>query len=266
MYTCNITGVKFDLRDEDKTREGGRLAPDSQSFCRWRAISYALTKELYGEARCLKDVPRDKSIRGLGMSQPCPMLEEKYDYTNVKYHEEPLLDIHNDSHVRHYSGADFVISSDVFEHISPYPSLQHGFDNLHNLLRPGGFIVFTVPYNVAPAEHVEHFPNLYDYTIEKVDGEDILHNRTVTGVQETFRDLVFHGGPGTTLEMRVFTERSVTEHLRKAGFVNITIHRDWESMNKFGIFWSKDNDQDWSLVITARRRASRGKRTTTRHS
>lgn len=82
--------------------------------------------------------------------------------------------------------------------------LQHGFDNMFSLLKPGGFIVFSVPYNLAPAEHLEHYPDLYDYTIK--EGEHVLYNRTSSGKREKFRDLVFHGGPGSTLEMRVLPE------------------------------------------------------------
>ncbi len=253
MYVCNITGQRFSLRDEDKHREGGNIAPGSESFSRHRALYYALTKELYGSAQCLTAVKKNKAIRGIGMSQPCTLLEEKYNYVNTKYHEEPLLDIHNDEHVREYGGQDFVISSDVFEHISPYPSLQHGFDNMFSLLKPGGFIVFSVPYNLAPAEHIEHYPNLYEYTIKEEEGEYVLHNRTLAGENEVFRNLVFHGGPGSTLEMRVFTKESVVDHLRNAGFIDIKFHDDWSDMNKYGIFWSPRNDHNWSLVITAKR-------------
>lgn len=253
MYVCNITGERFNISDDEKHREGGNVRPGSTSFVRHRAIYYALTKELYGNARCLSEVKKNKAIRGIGMSQPCSILEEKYSYINTKYHEEPLLDIHNDNHVFRYSGQDFVISSDVFEHISPYPTLQHGFDNMFSLLKPGGFIVFSVPYNLAPIEHLEHYPDLYDYTIKEEEGEHVLYNRTLSGKHEEFRDLVFHGGPGSTLEMRVFSRESVIDHLGKAGFVDIKFHDDWAEMNKYGIFWSPNNDCNWSLVITARR-------------
>lgn len=38
------------------------------------------------------------------------------------------------------------------------------------------------------------------------------------GTLETFRNLVFHEGPGLALEMRLFTKGGVENDLRAAGF------------------------------------------------
>lgn len=46
----------------------------------------------------------------------------------------------------------------------------------------------------------------------------------LSGKHEDFRDLVFHGGPGSTLEMRVFSRESVIDNLGKASFVDIRFH------------------------------------------
>jgi SAM-dependent methyltransferase len=67
---------------------------------------------------------------------------------------------------------DFIISSDVFEHINPLPSIQIAFNNLYKMLKNGGTLIFSVPYNHG--EHREHYPNLYNYKIEQVNNEYLL--------------------------------------------------------------------------------------------
>ncbi len=74
----------------------------------------------------------------------------------------------------------------------------------------------------------------------------MLKNRTREGVIQEFRNLVFHGGPGTTLEMRVFSENSIIQHLRNAAFTAIKVHREPDFAH--GIWWP----QTWSLPISAR--------------
>ena len=64
MYICNMTGKEFDISDDDKHREGGSVEPGSASFIRHRAIYYALTKELYGNARCLSEVQKKQDDTG----------------------------------------------------------------------------------------------------------------------------------------------------------------------------------------------------------
>lgn len=93
---------------------------------------------------------------------------------------------------------------------------------------------------------MEHFPDLYDYQIMETDGHYILRNVTRAGVSQTFDDLVFHGGAGATLEMRLFSESSLLEELRKAGFGKVKIYKDADLAH--GIHWS----HDWSLPISAR--------------
>ena len=72
------------------------------------------------------------------------------------------------------------------------------------MLRQGGLLLLTVPYGLQP-ETIEHFPELHEFTLVERDGGCELHNLTKSGVRQTFRNLVFHGGRGSTLEMRVFS-------------------------------------------------------------
>lgn len=169
-------------------------------------------------------------------------LASKLTYLNTFYHQHPKLDIQSPPS-EYTQRFDFVISSDVFEHVAP--PVDRAFRNLHNLLVPGGTLVFTVPF-ATEGETVEHFPDLYDYRIEKQGDMFVLTNRTRDGRVQTFPDLVFHGGPGTTLEMRLFSEADIRRHLEDAGFSDIQVHREPEF--RFGIYWGAP----WSVPITAR--------------
>jgi len=251
MQRCNITGNYFQLGDKEKHRELGCKFGYNNRF---RAVCYVLTKMLFNDVIIMYELDIDKTIRGIGMSDSgwATICEQKFDYTNTYYHKAPFLDIYNEDHVNNYKLLDFIISSDVFEHINPFPGIQIAFNNLYNMLKKGGFIVFSVPYNNI-GEHIEHYPNLYDYTIKLENNKYILYNTTIDGKSETFNHLCFHGGPGNTLEMRVFSKKSIIAYLENSGFTDITFHNITEDMNKYGIFWSIHNKDYTSLIITARK-------------
>ena len=114
---------------------------------RFRAICYVFTKLFYGECKLLSNLQNNKSINGIGMSDSgwATIFSNKFNYINTFYHTSPYLDIYNEVHLQNYNNLDFIISSDVFEHIDPYPSLQKAFDNLYKMLKNGGHIIFSVP-------------------------------------------------------------------------------------------------------------------------
>jgi SAM-dependent methyltransferase len=249
-FICNITGQTFDLNDNEKSRElGNRFGFN----CRFRALSYAFCKVFYGECKIINNL-KNKSLKGIGMSDSgwVKIFEQNFNYINTYYHTSPYLDIYNEDHVKNYNDLDFIISSDVFEHINPFPSVQLAFDNLYKMLKCGGHIIFSVPF--TNGEHKEHYPNLYDYKIEKNDNNEfVLHNTTIDNKIETFDNLCFHGGPGNVLEMRVFSRKSIISFFEKSGFIDIIFYEINEDMNKYGIFWDKDNSHNWSLVVSAKK-------------
>jgi len=251
MYKCNITGQNFDLNDSEKHRE---LAVRFNYNSRFRAICYVFTKLFYGECKIIYNLEDNKKIKGIGMSDSCwsTFFEKKFDYINTFYHTSPYLDIYNNEHIKNYNDLDFIISSDVFEHINPYPSVQIAFDNLYKMLKNGGCIIFSVPFSYG--EHKEHFPNLYKYEIKKENNKYVLYNTTIDNKEEIFNNLCFHGGPGSVLEMRLFSKNSIILFLEKSGFVDIVFHEINEDMNKYGIFWSKDNTNNFALIISAKKR------------
>jgi SAM-dependent methyltransferase len=251
-FVCNITGKLFDLNENEKDRE---LAIRFGFNSRFRAICYVFCKLFYGECKILSNLEKNKSLKGIGMSDSgwADIFGQKFNYINTFYHTSPHLDIYNKEHLKNYTDLDFIISSDVFEHIDPFPSLQHAFNNLFKMLKYGGNIIFSVPY--TNSEHIEHFPNLYDYKIKKENNKYILYNTTIENKIETFDNLCFHGGPGNVLEMRVFSKTSIISFLEKSGFINITFYDITDDMKKYGIFWSQHGVDDCSLIISAKKPA-----------
>ncbi len=141
---------------------------------------------------------------------------------------------------------DFVISSEVFEHVVPL--VGRAFRNVFRMLKRGGVFLLTAPFG-SPPETIEHFPELYHFKVEDRQGGLTLTNVTQTGTTQRFDKLIFHGGPGTTLEMRVFAEEDLKRQLAAAGFTQIKVHR--QPCFKYGIWWP----ENWSLPISARRPA-----------
>lgn len=217
-----------------------------RSSLRMRSVVHALSVELFGRPLVLPEFPADKAISGLGMSDwegYAMPLAERLAYQNTFYHAPPRLDI-TDIRDEDCARQRFLISSDVFEHI-PVALLDQAFRNSRRLLNDAGVFIFTVPY-AKEGRTVEHFPNLHQFSINETDGKRVLHNVTRDGQHETFEDLIFHGGDGMTLEMRMFSEPDLLRSLQDAGYRSTRIYTD--CVEEFGILWP----MDWAVPIVAR--------------
>ena len=137
---------------------------------------------------------------------------------------------------------DFLIAADVFQHV-PAP-VQRAFDGARRLLRPGGLLLLTVPYDPG-APTVEHFDGLHELEVRGEAGQRRLHARAADGSAVVREDLVFHGGEGFTLEMRRFGLRDLLAHCRQAGFGPVAVQG--EEVPERGIRW-----QPWSQPLIAR--------------
>jgi hypothetical protein len=243
-FRCNICGQYSSVHREELDREVASCRTCG-STVRWRSIVHILSVELFGTSLALPDFPHRPDIVGIGMSDwegYAEPLARCFSYTNTFYHREPHLDITDvPSHM--LGTLDFLISSDVFEHV-PCP-VSVAFANARNLLKPTGVLVFTVPYRTEGST-VEHFPDLCDYEVLESEGRFILHNRLPDGRVQVFDDLVFHGGPGSTLEMRVFSKSSLIDEFQNAGFGALKIYGDPHLAH--GVYWP----DEWSLPIAAR--------------
>lgn len=246
-FTCNVCGKHC---ENVPIEHFGRETP-SCSLCgstvRMRSIVHILSLELYGESKTLEEFIPSAMVAGVGLSDWNGYADRIKavlpGYSNTYYHQEPFLDICNVGKL-HLGRYDFLISTEVFEHVPP--PAESAFKGAFDLLKPGGFMVFTVPYNIN-TDHIEHFPDLQEYGIVKLGADFLLVNRGVDGAVTVRGDLVFHGGPGETLEMRVFSQESVESHLRAAGFEDITLLED--DVPEMGIIF-KDK---WSLPFLARK-------------
>jgi SAM-dependent methyltransferase len=197
----------------------------------------------------IPDFP-SRELTGLGLTDHAcyaDRLAAKLAYRNTFLDREPQLDI-TDPPPELFGIFDFVISSDVFEHVAP--PVARAFTNSYRLLKPGGVLVVTVPsMPSAVPDTDEHFPNLHEWKIVDFKGARILVNRTATGDWEVFDDLCFHGCD--SLEMRVFSHASLLRELREAGFADIT---EWTmGYPDFGLPWPKEPKESPGAPVVARR-------------
>jgi hypothetical protein len=139
----------------------------------------------------------------------------------------------------------------VFEHVRP--PVDQALRNALALLRADGVLVMTVPYELQ-GETKEHFPDLLDFGTVALRGGAVLVNRAATGELQLFSDLVFHGGRGSTLELRCFSESGLRKVLADAGFAYVRIHA--EDYPEYGIV----HQETWSLPVAARRHRPEGNR------
>ncbi len=246
-FVCNVCGQQNRAvpLEQVQNREY-QSCGHCRSSLRMRSVMHALSMELFGKVLVLPEFPLDKTISGLGMSDwegYSKGLEKKFAYTNTFYHTEPRLDITSVSEAA-IGKHRFLISSDVFEHL-PIFALDSAFRNSRRLLQEDGVFIFTVPFTKA-GETQEHFPRLHDFRIIETKGKRFLYNRTVEGEEEIFDDLIFHGGDGMTLEMRMFSEPDLRRRLAAAGFPSIRIYTDY--IPEFGIIWP----MDWAVPVAAR--------------
>ncbi len=243
-FKCNICGTMCEAPAAALSREEPSCK-SCGSTVRMRAMIHALSIALFGRAISLPEFPEKKDLIGKGMSdwdRYAKPLAKKLGYINTYYHKAPRLDI-TDISSQDIQSVDFLVSTDVFEHVAPPVNIA--FENARKMLKPGGAFVFSVPY-VLQGETLEHFPNLHEFKLETKEGKRTLINRTSDGNIEEFSELIFHGGEGETIEMRIFSESGLLKDLQHAGFNDVQIMKD--PYFEFGIYW----DSSWSLPIIAR--------------
>jgi len=217
-FVCNVcaaevTGCPDEIVDRDIPS-----CPKCYSTIRFRGVIHLLSLALYGRSLPLPSFPADKTITGLGLSdweRYAELLAEKFTYANTFFHTEPFLDVAKPIPPELRSSADFLISTDVFEHVAP--PIRNAFHGVFDLLRPGGHMILTAPFSRHVAT-LEHYPELHDYRIVQFGGDYVVLNRTADGEYVVHENPVFHGGPGATLEMRILCLNEIASDLKAAGF------------------------------------------------
>ena len=192
-----------------------------------------LSIELFGEGHPLTEFPALPAITALGLSDDwryAGILARKFGYVNTYFDREPFLDI-TKSHPDLYGTYDFIVSSEVFEHV-PAP-VERALEECHKLLKPHGFLCATVPF-ATDGQTREHYPGLHEYATVNFGGSPVLLNRKMDGTFEVHDGLVFHGGVGATLEMRQFSQAGLVDKLHQAGFRGVVFGS--EPVPLYGIF------------------------------
>ncbi len=242
-FTCNLCGQESSVPG-DFHREAG-FCSHCGANVRFRALMLALSHYIHGKPVPLSAFAVNKNVKAMGLSDAphyANRLAALFDYTNFFYHTEPFLDICN-IESRMVGSFDLLVTSDVFEHVPPPRHIA--FVNSWHLLKPGGLLLLTVPYTTLP-KTVEHFPDLYQFGIVQDETGSLLVNQTKEQTIEVYDNLTWHGGEGSTLEMRVFSEADLLQIISGSGFKNIRIWH--EDVPAFGIHQAY---QGCSYVITA---------------
>lgn len=243
-FTCNVCGRRSTAAPERLDREIS--ACKCGSSVRFRSIVHVLSVALFGRSVTLPEFPYNKSITGIGLSDwegYAEPLAQHLGYRNTWLHIEPGLDITRPpADLR--GRLDFLISSEVFEHVPP--PVSRAFTGAAALLKPGGWLVLTVPYALLPAT-VEHYPDMQEFATVRLGDQDRVVVLNCDGSLALDAKPLYHGGAGLTLEMRVFSEADILDHLANAGFVDVQIR--CEDVPEFGIF----HRLPWSLPILARK-------------
>ncbi|MEO8369883.1 MAG: class I SAM-dependent methyltransferase [Candidatus Solibacter sp.] len=220
-FTCNICGARNTV--DTLPTEPATCACGSN--VRLRALCHLLSVELFGESLPLAHFPRLKSIRCAGMTDKdciARILADKFDYTNTHYDREPRLDI-TERHPGLEGAYDFILCADVLEHIAP--PVERALNEMCRLLKPNGFAGITIFCH--PSDNLrEHFPTLNQYRFVALGDTMLLVNRRADGTLEVRDDLIFHGGTGSTLEMREYGVTALRAQLLAAGFQDIHLLND----------------------------------------
>ncbi|WP_395685305.1 methyltransferase domain-containing protein [Caenimonas koreensis] len=244
-FQCNICGAYNSRPYSDFNRESPSC-DQCGSTVRMRAMIHHASEALYGKSLVLTEWPVHPEYRGVGLSDwdgYANRLPHRVNYTNTYYHQAPFLDITKPPAEMEHT-CNFIISTDVFEHV--LPPVSRAFEGAMKLLKPGGTLVMSVPFALETPETLEHYPDIHNFEIRKVGDDYELVNTLASGEVKVHRDLVFHGGPGDTLEMRVFAKEALRKNLEDAGFTDVRFRG--ESMKKYGIYWH----YPWSVPVTAK--------------
>ena len=244
-FECNICGFRNKVERNHLDRER-RSCGRCHSSVRARSIIHLLSTEVFGRSLRIDEFPKSRHIAGISLSdwpEYAKRLAKKFSYVNTFLHKRPKFDVCNP---KGYDPVDFLISSEVFEHVAP--PVFNAFTGAYKALKRDGVLILTTPFMNKIESTIEHFPELFDYKLsESTPGDYELVNTTADGRRQVFRDLKFHGGVGQMLEMRIFSRNDLLNHLQAAGFTKVEVHD--EDYPKYGIVWRFP----WSTPIVARK-------------
>jgi glycosyltransferase involved in cell wall biosynthesis len=204
-FQCNICGAFNRVARALIDRE----MPSCQtcmSTPRSRAVIDALVSRLIGEPAVLSDLPARKDLNGLGLSDwdgYAQALRTQFNYNNTFFKSDPVLDI-TAPPTGAGGGLDFLVASEVFDHV--VGDVETIFANARAMLRPGGVLIFTVPY--------------------ALDGATVEYEAASDPSSPT----------AGFVPARQFSLESLLYVLDRAGYKEVVVHEDIN--REFGIWWN----------------------------
>lgn len=239
-FKCCICGHNQTIARFSQHREMADCA-GCGSGPRSRALIYAVLKTIYGDATTdLRSQDARKHIRGIGMSdgeQLSSLLSEKLDYQNTLFHADPFLDVCDKASTVRYSDLSFVICSEVLEHTRQTP--VEILPNIRQMLLPGGVLILTTP-TVHMPNTIEWYGGAETVAVEKSGESFVVRWRNRRGVEYVDTNPSFHGGPGETLEMRVFSHSELISAGERSGFKVSVIDFDPSRGYGWPHLWQQD--------------------------
>lgn len=229
---CNVCGGirKIKIRSANLREEGSCKRCRSNSRKRHLA---AVILDSLGSARrysSLREIPSDSPVKlynveSNGALHSCLKHINGYvcseyfgPYEEVGKEKEGVLNVDLQNIPFEENLFDFVISTEVFEHI---PNPYIAFKELHRILKPGGSHIFTVPYN---------------YNSDKDEIKSILNEKNEI-VHLTTPE--YHGDPIRGEGILVYTIFS-KEMISKLEALNFKVSLDHEKSLKYGILGDKN--------------------------
>ncbi len=128
-FRCNLCGHEVTVPPALVVGRETRSCYHCGSTQRMHWLVLLLSKELFNKALAIPEFP-GSHLTGIGISDAYPLairLMKKFNYINTYYHRAPRLDI-TDPNVADQGPVDFIITSDVLEHVAP--PIDLAFDHL----------------------------------------------------------------------------------------------------------------------------------------
>jgi SAM-dependent methyltransferase len=144
-FLCNLCGHESSLAPGHFINTELSSCAHCGSNIRMRWLAHRLNQELFGRSVPLYEFPEQRSVKGLGLSDPesiAEALQNQFTYRNTFYDGTPRFDIRCDPSP--IGDLDFLIASEVFEHVDP--PVGDAFRNAARLLKPSGIFLLTVPW------------------------------------------------------------------------------------------------------------------------
>lgn len=167
------------------------------------------------EPRPMLELDPDQRRYGLGISDNPEMAKffrRCFNYSNSELDVNPIVDLLNPP--ESLSGLyDFVICSDVLEHVPPSP--DRAIVSLASFLRPGGIAMVSVP--VSGGDTDEYYPGIVSWSMEN----GALHWTDTAGTTHIDPDPEIHGGDGLTIAFRTWGAEDFERAVLESGFSSI---------------------------------------------